>query len=181
MGHNVLFKMMAAFGVAVLAACGGGGGNPAGVTCASLDPLLDGPNANNMCAGPSGCSVEQAGNAADGNFGSAATLIQRDTTSGFVAVDAGASGNGMFAAGTLVGVIWEASAAMQTGVSYQLNTYLLGVLQDSFVLATDSANARSISSTSQTTTRPYDSVEFRVTRASGTTTGTAKVYEFCNG
>ncbi len=182
MGLRFVVRLGAAVALLGLSACGGGEGNASGLACKSLAPLVDGSNNTNNCAAPGGCSVERPADAADGNFGSAATLLQKDTTSGFVAVEARASGGGTFAAGTLVGVIWESSAAMQTGASYQLNTYRLGALQDSFVLATDSSSspARSIAYTAQTATLPYDTVEFRVIRASGTTTGTAKVYEFCN-
>lgn len=164
-----------------LAACSGNGENAAGLSCRSLAPLLDGPNASNVCAAGEGCRVDKAGNAADGDFGSAATLRQGGITNGFVAVSARASGGGMFAAGTVVGVIWEASAAAQNGLSFQLNTYLAGAIQDSKTLYSAGAGSpeRPITQDSLTTTRPYDSVEFRYVRTQGSETGTARVYEFC--
>lgn len=165
-----------------LAACNGdGGSNAAGLTCRPLDPLVDGANQTFNCAAGGGCSIDNAASAADGNFGSSATLRQNGATSGFAAVNVKASNGGMFARGTTVGVIWEASAATQNGVTFQLNTYLAGAMQDSFSLysAGTGSPAQPIAHSSRTTTLPYDTVEFRYLRASGTSTGTASVYEIC--
>lgn len=178
---NKTMLLMAAVTV-VLSACNGGdGSNAAGLTCRSLDPLVDGANQTFNCAAGGGCSIDHAASAADGNFGSSATLRQSGATSGFAAVNVKASNGGVFARGTTVGVIWEAAAATQNGVSYQLNTYLAGVMQDSFVLHSDSTGspAQPIAHSSRTTTLPYDTVEFRYLRATGTTTGIASVYELC--
>ena len=164
-----------------LAACGNGGDdNPAGITCRSLAPLLDGPNSETACTGT--CTVDNRSAAADGNFGSKATLTMQGTASGFAAVSARARGGGMFAAGTRVSVIYEASSATQSGVSFQLNTYLAGAMQDSFVLSSDGVGSpsRATSRSGGTATRPYDTVEFRYVRGSGTTTGSASAYEFCS-
>ena len=179
--REIQIWMLVATVVTGLSACGGDGGNAAGLSCASLAPLVDGANATNNCVAGGGCSVDNAGNAADGKSGSAATLSQNGATSGYVAVDVKASGGGMFAAGTRLGVIYEASASSQTGFFLQLNTYLVGAMQDSFNVASDNAGspARPIARGSFTTTRPYDTVEFRYVRASGSSTGIAKVYELC--
>lgn len=163
-----------------VSACGGGSAStPSGLSCKSLSPLLDGPNSSTSCSGR--CSVEQFQSVSDGSFGSAAVFRFENNASGSVAVSANARGGGMFAAGTQLGVIWSATASSQSGVLYQLNTYRSGVMQDSFALGGngDGTSAREELHSTRTTTLPYDMVEFRYLRASGTTTGTASVYELC--
>lgn len=187
MGYQYFLRLAAVVALLGLTACGGGGdtggasGGPSGLSCTSLAPLVDGPSSTANCAGT--CKVDRASAAADGNFDSAAVLRMDGTAAGFVAVSAKASGGGMFAAGTTVGAIYDIGASSQQAVSYQLNTYLGGVLQDSFTIRTDGQGslASAPSSTKNTATRPYDTVEFRYSRGSGTTSGRAGVYEFCSG
>ena len=177
--RNIKVWPLAATVVVGLAACDGGG-NSAGLSCASLAPLLDGPNSDTNCTG--NCAVDQLGAAADGNFGSASRLRMDGTASGSVAVSAHTSGGGMFAIGTTVGVIYEIGESSQQLVTYQLNTYLRGAAQDSFTIRVDQRGsfAAPVSRYSNTATRPYDTVEFKYTRGTGSVSGTVGVYEFCS-
>ena len=171
---------LAAMALLGLSACGGGGGNASGVSCRSLAALVDGLNTDINCTGT--CAVDRAGAAADGNSGSAARLRMEGTAAGSVAVSARASGGGTFAAGTVVGVIYEVGESNQDVVTFQLNTYLAGVAQDSFTLRTDARGsfATPAERASNTATRPYDTVEFKYMRGSGSSSGSAGVYEFCS-
>lgn len=169
-------RSLAALTMASLAACGGGGddGNPGGVSCRSLGAQLDGPNGSSACSGD--CRVESLGSSVDGDFGSATKIRMVDRTTGTAAVSANPKGNGMFAAGTVLGVVYETETQARPGASYLLNTYLRNAPQDSFNLpATDVA-----AHFAATTTRPYDTVEVRYTQTSGEATGTVKVFEFCS-
>ncbi len=179
MGQKILLKSMAALSVLALSACGGGG-NSAGLSCTSLAPLLDGPNSDANCTG--NCAVDQLAAAADGDFGSASRLRMDGTASGSVAVSAHASGGGTFGIGSVVGVIYDIGASSQQLVTYQLNTYLRGAAQDSFTIRVDREGsfASPVSRYSNTATRPYDTVEFKYMRGSGSVSGTAGVYEFCS-
>ena len=178
MGQKFLLKSMAALSVLALAACGGG--NSAGLSCASLDSLVDGPNSDVNCTGT--CAVDNLGAAADGKFGSASRLRMDGTASGSVAVSARARGGGTFAIGSTLGVIYDIGESTQQLVTYQLNTYLGGVAQDSFTIRNDVNGSFSEPALrySNTATRPYDTVEFKYTRGSGSASGTAGVYEFCS-
>jgi hypothetical protein len=167
----------------VLSACGGDGGgksNTAGISCQSLAGQVDAPQFSNSCTG--NCIGTQAVYAADGEFGTAATLGFTGSASGSVAVRATAKGGGVFAAGSMVGVIFEASSATQSGVNYQINTYRQGIQQESFDLGSDGIGspARPITHSGDSTTLPYDTVEFKFTRAAGTTDANAMVYELCS-
>lgn len=187
MGKQFFLQSIAALVLSGLSACSGGSGEggasggPSGLSCTTLAPLVDGPSSTANCTGT--CRVNRASAAADGNFDSAAVLQMEGAASGFVSVSAKARGGGMFAAGTTVGVIYDIGASTQQAVTYQLNTYLAGALQDSFTIRTDAQGsfASAPSSTKNTATRPYDTVEFRYSRASGSESGSAGVYEFCSG
>jgi hypothetical protein len=163
----------------MVSACGGSGDNPAGLTCQSLSGLVEAAEPAIQCA--IGCTVDNAGAAADGNFGRAAVLNFQPLAAGTVGVKVVARGNGQFAAGTKVGAIFEASSATQAGVSYQISTSLAGVAVESFSLGSDGVGspARGTSHGSATTTLPYDAVQFQFVRASGSTAATATVYELC--
>jgi len=164
-----------------LAACGGDDqATPSGLSCTSLAPLVAGANTDTNCVG--NCTIENERAIADNNFGSAGVFRFDGTGSGSVAANVKANNGGMFAVGTRVGVIWSATAATQSGVAYQLNTYLAGVMQDSFVLGYNGngTSERAEVHNVQTTTRAYDTVEFKFLRTAGTTTGSATVYELCS-
>lgn len=180
MGMKFLQKPTVVLSVLALAACGGAGSNSAGLSCNSLAPLLDGPNSDANCTG--NCTVEASAAAADGNFGSASRLRMEGTASGSVAISARASGGGTFGVGSVVGVIYDIGASNQQLVTYQLNTYLGGVAQDSFTIRLDREGsfAEPVARYSNTATRPYDTVEFKYMRGSGSVSGTAGVYEFCS-
>lgn len=169
---------VAGFGLMV-SACGSGDDNPAGLSCHSLSGLVEAAEPAIQCA--IGCTVDNAGAAADDNFGRAAVLNFEPLAAGTVGVKVVARGNGQFAAGTKVGAIFEASSATQVGVNYQISTSLAGVPAETFSLGSDGVGspARGTSHGVATTNLPYDAVQFQFVRASGSTAATATVYELC--
>ncbi len=164
-----------------ISGCGGNNDvNAAGLTCKSLAGSLNPATGGQICTG--NCVIRDAASASDGAFGSFATIAINDTASGTVAVRAEAKGSTIFPPLSTVGVIYEATGATQNLVTYSINTYLSGVLQDSSSLRTDVMGSfgTPISHAAITTTRPYDKVEFQFQRGNGSSTETIKVYEFCS-